>query len=624
MSGRPTPLVMAEDAEGNANFSVPDEAVAALRKFDGPIAIVAVVGLYRTGKSYLVNRIVGHQHGFKVGPTINACTKGIWMWSEPIPFENSRGEKLQLLVLDTEGIGGTDASSDYDTRIFSLAVLLCSTLVYNSLGTISEEAIGNLSFVANLSQHVRVKATQGNAKDNDEDSSKESTTDALSSFFPSFMWVIRDFSLVLEDEDYNEITELDYLNNSLKLREGFSSDVQAKNRIRQSLTSFFTKRDCVTIVRPLVDETKLQQIDDEPYESLRPEFRARMEKFRADLLDQLTAKTLQGKPMSGSMFSTLARTFVEAMNSDGVPTITTAWDHVAKTETKEAMSRAIEAYQKQLAVVIENDRTGLPMDANELSEQHKRIKKDVKTNFLKSAVGEGAIETYMPKLKQKMQGYYNDACSENDRVSLELCSVLFVKLLDEHITSCLPNAPGVNDVDMLVDVAAVRMKLDRMRDTYKTESRGPQQDFVWQSKLTDASFVAYSAVLAWEQEKKDEEIRAVEQRARNAEAKLSTVAATEEILREELEMSRKEGGSQGAESQMLMIKLSGQEQEVEVKKKQLADMESKLKAAKDKEEEMKKEYEIEMEKIKLELKEERDKEQPIMAPAQGGCGCVLQ
>ena len=223
-----------------------------------------------------------------------------------------------------------------------------------------------------------------------------------------------------------------------------------------------------------------------------------------------------------------------------------------------------------------------------------------------------------------MQEYYDDACSENDRVSLELCSVLFVKLLDEHITSCLPNAPGVNDVDMLVDVAAVRMKLDRMRDTYMTESRGPLRDFVWQSKLTDASFVAYSAVLAWEQEKKDEEIRAVEQRARNAEAKLSTVAATEEILREELEMSRKEGGSQGAESQMLMIKLSGQEQEVEVKKKQLADMESKLKAAKDKEEEMKKEYEIEMEKIKLELKEERDKEQPVMAPAQGGCGCVLQ
>ena len=44
----------------------------------------------------------------------------------------------------------------YDTRIFSLATLLCSTLVYNSLGSIDENAINNLSFVANLAQHIKV------------------------------------------------------------------------------------------------------------------------------------------------------------------------------------------------------------------------------------------------------------------------------------------------------------------------------------------------------------------------------------------------------------------------------------------------------------------------------------
>ena len=326
--GRPLPLVIpSEDPNSPSTFSVPDEAVAALRKFDGPIAVVAVVGLYRTGKSYLVNRMVGNQHGFTVGPTVNACTKGIWMWSEPIPFVNSRGEKLQLLVLDTEGIGGTKSSSDYDTRIFSLAVLLCSTLIYNSLGSIDESAISNLSFVANLSQHVQVKATQGNDATSDSSASTPAPADgaaaALSSFFPSFMWVIRDFALELVDEDYNDISEQDYLDNCLQQQSGFSSDVLEKNRIRKSLTNFFSRRDCATIVRPLDDETKLQQIDKEPYESLRPEFRQQFEKMRGRVLDQLTAKTLQNKPMSGSMFSTLTRTYVDAMNSDGVPTITT-------------------------------------------------------------------------------------------------------------------------------------------------------------------------------------------------------------------------------------------------------------------------------------------------------------
>jgi Guanylate-binding protein, N-terminal domain len=40
--------------------------------------------MYRTGKSYLLNRVilnVQKGEGFGVGPTINPCTKGLWMWA---------------------------------------------------------------------------------------------------------------------------------------------------------------------------------------------------------------------------------------------------------------------------------------------------------------------------------------------------------------------------------------------------------------------------------------------------------------------------------------------------------------------------------------------------------------
>lgn len=50
------------------------------------IGVIAVAGKYRTGKSFLLNRILLDQHdesGFGVGPTINPCTKGLWMWSKP-------------------------------------------------------------------------------------------------------------------------------------------------------------------------------------------------------------------------------------------------------------------------------------------------------------------------------------------------------------------------------------------------------------------------------------------------------------------------------------------------------------------------------------------------------------
>ena len=45
-------------------------------------------GKYRTGKSYLMNRLAGGNSGFGLGDTIQSETKGIWMWAKPHPQVN--------------------------------------------------------------------------------------------------------------------------------------------------------------------------------------------------------------------------------------------------------------------------------------------------------------------------------------------------------------------------------------------------------------------------------------------------------------------------------------------------------------------------------------------------------
>lgn len=47
---------------------------------------------------------------------------------------------------------------------------------------------------------------------------------------------------------------------------------QQKTSIRKAITSAFPKRDCFTLVKPLIDETKLQNLDQIDLEELRPEF----------------------------------------------------------------------------------------------------------------------------------------------------------------------------------------------------------------------------------------------------------------------------------------------------------------------------------------------------------------
>ena len=151
--------------------------------------MLAVAGVYRTGKSHLLNRVlldVSNGRGFGVGPSINPCTKGLWMWATPVVGYTESGEQMSVLVVDSEGIGGLDEDGNHDMRIFSLALLLSSFFIYNSMGSIDENALSALSFVTNISKHISVKTSTVA-----EGGSETDLTDHM----PKFMWVVRDFSL---------------------------------------------------------------------------------------------------------------------------------------------------------------------------------------------------------------------------------------------------------------------------------------------------------------------------------------------------------------------------------------------------------------------------------------------
>lgn len=46
------------------------------------LGVIGVAGSYRSGKSFLMNRVIlDRKAGFSVGNTINPCTKGIWIWN---------------------------------------------------------------------------------------------------------------------------------------------------------------------------------------------------------------------------------------------------------------------------------------------------------------------------------------------------------------------------------------------------------------------------------------------------------------------------------------------------------------------------------------------------------------
>eukprot|EP00826_Nyctotherus_ovalis_P047029 TRINITY_DN5361_c0_g1_i1.p2 TRINITY_DN5361_c0_g1~~TRINITY_DN5361_c0_g1_i1.p2 ORF type:complete len:468 (-),score=136.33 TRINITY_DN5361_c0_g1_i1:233-1636(-) len=411
---------IAMDSAGK--FFIQEEALAMIRGIKKKVAVITVAGQYRTGKSYLLNRLLGRQSGFELGSTINPCTKGLWIWSKPININ----ENLQAIFLDTEGLASLSRNVHVDTMIFALSLLASSYFIYNSMHALNEKALESLGLIVSLSKYIHVSVRPGNVSEDLEE---------YSHYFPYFMWVVRDFALKLVNTEQQTVTDRQYLENALRPvdPEGAADvdQVASKNEIRGKLTTFFKERDCITLVRPLSDEKALREIDKVPYENLRPEFRAKMELLIRKVYSNIRPKVIDGQPLTGEMFATLLEQYVAAFNGGTVPTIETAWDQVITLELDRVIEESIEQYKRKVAE-LSLDR--LPMAEEEIKKVDEEAKREAYNKFYESElvnVGPERMSMARTKMEDAFVEIYKKLRSENFNVSYKDSEELFNKLYEK-------------------------------------------------------------------------------------------------------------------------------------------------------------------------------------------------
>uniref|UniRef100_A0A8C4YFC0 GB1/RHD3-type G domain-containing protein n=1 Tax=Gopherus evgoodei TaxID=1825980 RepID=A0A8C4YFC0_9SAUR len=330
-----------------------------------PVVVVAIVGLYRTGKSYLMNSLAGKQRGFSLGSTVQSHTKGIWMWCLPHPHPCRAGHTLVLL--DTEGLGDVEkGDTKNDVWIFALAVLLSSTLVYNSKGTIDQYAMEQLHFVSELTEHIKVKARRGDDAEEDTEFVR---------FFPSFVWAVRDFTLELRIEG-QLVTEDQYLEHALALRKGNSKKVMDYNLPRQCIRSFFPTRTCFVFVQP-VSRQEMGQLDSLPTSALDPQFLEQTRRFCDYVFQCSNIKMVKGGiPVNGRRFGALVRSYVDTIRSGQVPCLDNAVTTMAAIENEAALREALAHYAAGM------EGLQLPSELDELLAAHGTCEADALRLFM--------------------------------------------------------------------------------------------------------------------------------------------------------------------------------------------------------------------------------------------------
>ena len=311
-------------------YTVDAETLAWIDAKRGGFGIIACAGRYRTGKSFLLNRLAQADSGcgFGVGDSVQACTKGLWIYKKWFKTDDPNKD---ILFMDTEGIDALDANDTHDVRVFTLALLLSSAFVYNSVGAIDETAMQTLSLMTRVTQNVKVQS-------NTEDANVQE----LAQHMPAFFWILRDFSLRLVDKEGKTLTADEYLENALQ-----TSDPQ-KDQVRGAIRGAFQRRRLITLPRPTNDDNNMTHLESRLL-SVTPKFTKAVAELRQMLFGAVKPFMAQGKVASGRMYSALCTHLATVVQSDAVPVMRDSWALMAAVQARDLKDNCLTELEEMLA-----------------------------------------------------------------------------------------------------------------------------------------------------------------------------------------------------------------------------------------------------------------------------------
>ncbi|XP_032814274.1 guanylate-binding protein 2-like isoform X1 [Petromyzon marinus] len=396
---RPLPFILTDE---DGRFYVDEKTAGVIASIRQPVVVVAIAGRYRTGKSYLMNRLAGSNNGFSLGNTVQSHTKGIWIWPRAHPLHKDKC----LLLIDTEGLGDVEKAGDnHDTWLFVMAVLLSTTLVWNTTGVLSKDGFDQLHFVANMTEHVRTKIHQR----------EDEVGQDFKRYFPSFVVCVRDFTLKLEIE--GKACDADqYLEHCLGIRKkGMTANCRSFNEQRELLSSFFKKRKCFVFPMPTHPEDlhKLETISEQ---QLNPEFLQTAEDFTTHILQTAHIKHVDNAVLTGPLFLKLTEQYVNSQRSGDVPCIESALTQVVTLANMQAREDAMSLYEKRMEAVNQQ----LPLPIAKLNEFHQHALEQAVEAFHQRSVLD-CEHKHEKELMDSLVTAYDDWNQKNKDTSMQRC-----------------------------------------------------------------------------------------------------------------------------------------------------------------------------------------------------------
>ncbi|XP_043916975.1 guanylate-binding protein 1-like [Protopterus annectens] len=394
----------------DGKMTIRPETLQIVKKINKRLVIVGIAGIYRTGKSYLMNRLAGRGSGFLVTPGVQSSTRGIWMWCLPHPHKSD----CVLMLLDTEGLQAIKQKAQVSSKIFSLVVLLSSTLIYNNMGVINQHLLSDLQFITELTKIIQVKTK-----------TIEEKCKNYASFFPDLIWALRDFTNVLELEGQKCTADqyLEYVLNSFS--DSDDEDTEHGSIAKTFIMESFPNQNCFVFEQPATPKliancSKLENT------SLNLTFLEQSETFCQHIYNKSKVKCICGEEVrNGEVLARFIHLYVNYINSGDIPLYKHAVQTLSTTVNTEMIEKALNNYKQKMRA-----QSKIPTETKqELEEVHKKNMDETVAIFRKGCFGDnGDAEN---KLKHAVNEWYQEHCKDNEELSRRLCESLLIRLFKD-------------------------------------------------------------------------------------------------------------------------------------------------------------------------------------------------
>lgn len=379
------------------------------------VAVVSVMGAFRTGKSFLLDlflRFLRYEerclargeepqrtvhpvrgsgqempipkwmedagstiegasdadHGFRFKGGMDACTTGIWVWSEPF-VRTVNGTRMAMLLMDTQGAWDSNMTKEQSATIFGLTAVLSSKQVYNINQQIQEDKVENLAYFMGFARAALKKAA---------DEMKEQGTDTdleaeIAQPFQSLDFLVRDWRNYKKDWPVEKCEE--------QMEEHLSRHVDPtkvrENSTAEALQSMFNRIKCFCLPHPgliIEEEDWTGKVAD-----ISREFIRFVDLYVYQVFTEgLAPKKILGSEMSTITFPLVLRSFVEAFHK-AAPVAMTFTQAMTSCTVLLAKEKALTTYTKKMEEALARAPGG--MEPKNFEELQRTVSREIEADF---------------------------------------------------------------------------------------------------------------------------------------------------------------------------------------------------------------------------------------------------